>query len=81
MQIKSKREEGEQLVTEHTSEVLESRPKQEQNRMPEIEITSVKNLNAKKAMAQELEALGLSNEAIERLLHMELNVKGARRKV
>ena len=80
MQIKSKRE-GERLVTEHTSEVLESGPKQEQNRMPEMEITSLKNLSAKKAMAQELEAMGLSNEAIERLLHMRIKAKGARRKV
>ena len=80
MPIKSKREE-EWLVTEHTSEVLESGPKQEQNRMPEIEITSVKNLSAKKTMSQELGAMGLPKEAIERLLHMGLNVKGKRRKV
>jgi len=49
--------------------------------MLEIEITSVKNLNAKKVMAQELEAMGLSKEAIEDLLHMGIKAKGARRKV
>ncbi len=50
------------------------------NRNSELEPTKKKNANAKAAMAQELEGMGLSPAAIERILCIDVAAEGPRLK-
>ena len=58
----------------------EKRSSHEQNQAIHLEHTSEENLRAKKVMAEELITMGLSEEAIERILHMGIGPKGGNRR-
>lgn len=70
---------GERPTADCTAEQEKSEPQHERDRMNDLEITPDKNLRAKKALAEELVSMGLSREAIERVLHVRLKATGIRR--
>ena len=55
-------------------------PEREPIRRTELESANMKNTNAKAAMARELEGMGLSPEAVERILLIDVAKHSARRK-
>lgn len=48
------------------------RPRQEEKKLTGWEAVFEKNMCAKKAMARELIDMGISKEAVERILHIEI---------
>ena len=56
--------------TQSFNEKME-RPRQEEKKLTGCEAMFEKNLRAKTELAQELSNMGISKEAVERILHME----------
>jgi ribosomal protein L30E len=68
----------EKLVQKYASRTEIPIPKHTENRLEHLGQICEKNLRIKAAMARELVDIGLSKEAIKRVLHIEFEVKDAR---
>lgn len=70
----------EQPTTEPANNTEQKGPRHEQGQTGYFEAVSRNNLSAKKAMVMDLVEIGLSREAIERILHVKIGGIDARQK-
>ncbi len=80
MTIKLSSEKEKPGVEQKSDIVKKSNSERKPRKSSELELNKRKNSNAKAAMARELEGMGLSQNAIERILCIDAAARGPRSK-